>query len=206
MYRKQVFSKKIGCWGLPANRNNSQIINFWQTVLNYGFPVLPNVFVPIAQSCKLRVILAGFLALIAISNWFHCCICIVIKIDILLVWLPIHNLLVVRRPFRIYLIVGDLRVCGDGGALSTSGVAGKEVGIFCAVWLCWIDGIRYNQLTSFTDLSHKSDTFRSCPYWSWKCALRHAVLLHLSDSGYQHCCKSYLSKRTAGAVFSSQFC
>ena len=42
-------------------------------------------------------------------NWYLNCICIIKKIDILIVlWLLIHNLLVVRWPFCIYAMVNDI--------------------------------------------------------------------------------------------------
>ena len=37
-----------------------------------------------------------------------------------------------------------------------------------------------------------------CSWCSWKCGLRHLVLHHIWESGYQHCHRSYSSKILAG--------
>ena len=57
----------------------------------------------------------GIKALIAVSNWYLSWVCIMIKIDIIvLVWMPIHNLPLVRQPFFIYVMVNDKRSPGKG--------------------------------------------------------------------------------------------
>ena len=41
------------------------------------------------------------------------------------------------------------------------GERGKGVGLFCAVWSCWTDGIKSTQLATSTGISHRSIIFRS---------------------------------------------
>ena len=67
------------------------------------------------------------------------------------------------------------------GASSTSG-QGRQI-LFCAVLLCWTDGIKSCELATSTGVSHRSITFRSVLFllqlkmWFTSCgATSHLVL------------------------------
>ena len=65
--------------------------------------------------------------------------------------------------------------------------------------LCGRVGLMELSPATSSGLSHWSINFCAwCFYCSWKCGLRHVVLHHIWDSGYQHCHRSHSSKSIAG--------